>query len=227
MVPAGLRYVESWVDDTNLDRCFQLMETDDPSLFGVWLANWGDLGTFEVVPVITSRQAAARVSATFDEPAAHPISVRPFDRAADAGWVRDLSHGDTRMGRRGELLDVLDQPGLVAERDGVPAGLLAYRYDDDGACELFFIGATEQWSGAGSALVDELLRLLGPGHRVWVVTTNDNVDALRFYQRRGFRLREVRPGAVDDLRRRLKPGIPEIGHHGIPIRDEVELELPS
>jgi hypothetical protein len=56
------------------------------------------------------------------------------------------------------------------------------------------------------------------------VTTNDNVDALRFYQRRGFRLRAVRPGAVDDARRTLKPEIPAVGEQGIPIRDEIELE---
>ena len=61
MLPPGLRYVDSWVvDDDALDRCFQLMETDDPSLFEVWLDHWRDLGTFEVVPVITSAEAAER-----------------------------------------------------------------------------------------------------------------------------------------------------------------------
>jgi Protein of unknown function (DUF3303) len=62
MLPDGLRYLDSWVvADDNLDRCFQLMETDDPSLFDVWLANWHDLGSFEVHPVITSAEAAQRV----------------------------------------------------------------------------------------------------------------------------------------------------------------------
>jgi hypothetical protein len=61
--------------------------------------------------------------------------------------------------------------------------------------------------------------------RIWVLTTNDNVDALRFYQRRGFRLGALRPGAVDEARRTRKPEIPEIGDHGIPLRDEIELEL--
>jgi hypothetical protein len=56
-------------------------------------------------------------------------------------------------------------------------------------------------------------------------TTNDNVDALRFYQRRGFRLAALRTRAVDELRRRLKPTIPAVGEHGIPIRDEIELEI--
>jgi hypothetical protein len=61
MLPAGLRYVDSWVDAQNLNRCFQLMETDDPELFDAWVAEWGDLADFEIVPVIGSAEAAARV----------------------------------------------------------------------------------------------------------------------------------------------------------------------
>jgi hypothetical protein len=56
-----------------------------------------------------------------------------------------------------------------------------------------------------------------------VTTTNDNLNALRFYQRRGFRLAQVRPGAVDKARF-IKPSISRIGEYGIPIRDEIELE---
>jgi hypothetical protein len=58
-----------------------------------------------------------------------------------------------------------------------------------------------------------------------VVTTNDNLDALRFYQRRGFRLAVLRPGAVDRSRESLKPGIPETGAGGIRLRDELELQM--
>ena len=59
LLPAGLTYVDSWVDQ-RLDRCFQLMETDDPGLFDDWMERWSDLADFEVVPVITSADAAAR-----------------------------------------------------------------------------------------------------------------------------------------------------------------------
>jgi hypothetical protein len=62
MLPPGLAYVDSWIDERTLDRCFQLMETEDPSLFDEWIANWSDLAEFEVVPVIDSADAAARVS---------------------------------------------------------------------------------------------------------------------------------------------------------------------
>jgi hypothetical protein len=58
MLPAGLTYLDSWVDARERDRCFQLMETDDPSLFGPWIAAWSDLADFEVVPVIGSAEAA-------------------------------------------------------------------------------------------------------------------------------------------------------------------------
>jgi hypothetical protein len=61
--------------------------------------------------------------------------------------------------------------------------------------------------------------------RIWVVTTNDNLDALRFYQRRGFRLLALRPAAVDAARRSLKPSIGTVGSYGIPLRDELELVL--
>jgi Domain of unknown function (DUF3303) len=62
MLPPGLSYVESWVDE-RLDRCFQLMETDDPSLFAAWTAAWADLAEFEVVPVVSSAAASARALA--------------------------------------------------------------------------------------------------------------------------------------------------------------------
>ena len=57
----GVAYVGSWVvDDGGLNRCFQLMETSDAALFDVWFARWSDLVSFEVLPVITSAEAAAR-----------------------------------------------------------------------------------------------------------------------------------------------------------------------
>lgn len=62
MMPAGLEYVDSWIDE-RLDRCFQLMETDDPALFEAWIEAWTDLMEFEVVSVIGSAEAAERALA--------------------------------------------------------------------------------------------------------------------------------------------------------------------
>jgi hypothetical protein len=61
MTPEGLRYVESWVEP-NFDRCFQLMECDDPRLFEQWMARWQDLIQFEVIPVISSKEAVEAIT---------------------------------------------------------------------------------------------------------------------------------------------------------------------
>jgi hypothetical protein len=69
MLPDGLRYVDSWVvDDDRLDRCFQLMETDDPGLFDTWQSHWADLTEFEILPVLGSAEAAQRVDVRWDSP---------------------------------------------------------------------------------------------------------------------------------------------------------------
>jgi hypothetical protein len=73
MLPDGLEYVSSWVvDDAAMDRCFQLMETTEPELFGIWFERWRDLVSFEVFPVLTSAEAAARAA-----PEQLPASWRP------------------------------------------------------------------------------------------------------------------------------------------------------
>jgi len=61
MLPPGLEYVESWIDERTLDRCFQLMESESPELFERWTTEWSDLADFEIVPVIGSDGTAARV----------------------------------------------------------------------------------------------------------------------------------------------------------------------
>ena len=68
MLPDGLHYIDSWVvDDDAFDRCFQLMENDDPSLFTEWLDNWRDLADFEVFPVIGSGAAAQQAGVTWTD----------------------------------------------------------------------------------------------------------------------------------------------------------------
>ncbi len=153
--------------------------------------------------------------------------IRPYLESGDRPWAEQLldDFGGPRQARRGELIDVLALPGFVAEQDGRPSGLVTYRRDD-GDCELAFIAATERYRGVGTALIDALRQEVADCGRIWLVTTNDNLEALRFYQRRGFVLSALRARAVDDSRRRLKPQIALTGEFGIPIRDELELELP-
>jgi hypothetical protein len=61
MAPEGLQYVSSWVDE-KFERCFQMMETTDRKLLDQWIANWSDIVEFEVYPVVTSKEAAARIA---------------------------------------------------------------------------------------------------------------------------------------------------------------------
>ncbi len=136
-----------------------------------------------------------------------------------------------RVARLGVLVDALDHPALLAEDEaedgGRLLGVLTYVVDREGGrCEILTLHAAHQWQRVGSALIEAVERLAAAEGcaRLWLITTNDNVDALRFYQRRGFRLAALHRGAVDDSRARLKPGIPTVGDYGIPLRDELELE---
>ena len=131
-----------------------------------------------------------------------------------------------RVARRGALEHPLDHPALLVEDDdGRLVAVLTYviRRAD---CEILTLHSDRQWNGVGTALLAEVKRIARAAGctRLWLITTNDNVDALRFYQRRGFRLAAMRSGAVDDSRARLKPEIPELGAHGIALHDELELE---
>lgn len=154
------------------------------------------------------------------------VTVRqrePGDRDVVEPFLRE-NHSH-RVARLGRVERPLEHPALIAERDGRFAGLLTYVLGD-GDCEILTLHATESWSGVGTALIAEVERIAAANGcaRLWVLTTNDNVDALRFYQRRGFRLAQLNAGAVDRSRATLKPEIPTHGNYGIPIRDEIVLE---
>src|SRR5438105_3189879 len=149
--------------------------------------------------------------------------------AEDAGWADRLLSGyqGTRMSARlGELLDPLELPGLVAEGGGSPVGLLTYQIKNE-EIEALTVHAQASGRGAGSALlaaaVDEARQ--SAARRLWLVTTNDNLHAIRFYLRRGMHVACVHEGAVD-RDRELKPEISRVnGDNGIPMRDLVEFEL--
>lgn len=152
------------------------------------------------------------------------MEVRPF-READRVWAEPFlfpAGPPHRVVSKGRLHDPFVQSGFVAHRGEQPLGLATYRVEGD-ECELLTIDSLVHDSGAGTALVDAVgaaAREAGC-ERVWLVTTNDNTRAIRFYQRRGFRLRGLRPGAIDEYRNSLKPEIPLHGNDGIRIRDEL------
>ena len=155
-----------------------------------------------------------------------PVAVRPVAER-DRAWLRDAvaeAWASDRMVTRGRLIEPISAcPGFVAEIDGRPAGLALVVEREDGL-EVVALLALERGAGVGGALLAEIEHEAARrGMRAWLVTTNDNTRALRFYQRRGWELVALRRDAVTEARR-LKPEIPETGDDGIPIRHELELE---
>jgi ribosomal protein S18 acetylase RimI-like enzyme len=117
-------------------------------------------------------------------------------------------------------------PGFIAERAGRIAGLVTFDVRPD-VLEIVTINALDRYAGIGTMLI-EAVRAEAKRHgcrEVVLTTTNDNLSALRFYQRRGFRMAALRPGAVDRSRQR-KPEIPRTGDYGIPLHDEIDLSCP-
>lgn len=134
--------------------------------------------------------------------------------------------GSENVVTRGRVHVPMELPGLIAEEDGKPVGLITYDiYGRE--CELVSMNALEKSKGIGTALLVKLAEIARENEcrGIWLITTNDNVDAMRFYQRKGFLFVAVHRDAIKHSRR-LKPEIPEIGEYGIPIRDEIELVMP-
>src|SRR6185436_1925346 len=120
------------------------------------------------------------------------MDLRAYVEATDRSWLEERISGGYGAGhlqaRRGELIDVLLGDGVVAENHDGPIGVVLWRPDADGSTELTYLWAFAPGLGIGSALVRRMLEEVSPP--IWLVTTNDNVNALRFYQRLGFRLRD-------------------------------------
>lgn len=117
---------------------------------------------------------------------------------------------------------------LIATTGGTPVGAVTFTIDNSGGCELMSINATCCFGGIGSKLlsfIEEEARAAGY-RRVRLITSNDNLAALRFYQRRSYRISGIYPGAIDEARR-VKPEIPLVGYDGIEIHDEIELQSVS
>jgi ribosomal protein S18 acetylase RimI-like enzyme len=149
--------------------------------------------------------------------------------AADVAWARYFlvaTAGSARMVSRGRLHQCERLPGFYAEDGGRRVAILTYRIDRD-EMEVVTLYAAERGRGHGTALLAAARdRARAEGcRRLWLITTNDNVPAQRFYRSRGMRQVAVHEGAVDRARRELKPEIPRLGLDGVPIRDEVELEI--
>ncbi len=151
-------------------------------------------------------------------------AVLPDDRP----WVSEIIRGwgADFVVSRGRKLYPVALPGFVAESsDGTRLGLITYEIRNK-HCEIVTLDALEKFRGVGTALTEQVKRVARSAGctRLWLITTNDNLDAIRFYQRRGFVIAAVHVNALV-ASRRLKPSIPLVGMHGIALRDEIEFEM--
>jgi len=115
--------------------------------------------------------------------------------------------------------------GFVVEDENEWVGLVTFFIKDD-ECEVTSLDSLREGKGIGTRLIDKAIEEARTGNckRLFLITTNDNLHALGFYQKRGFEIVAVYRGAVNESRK-IKPGIPLVGMDGIPLRDEIELEM--
>jgi N-acetylglutamate synthase-like GNAT family acetyltransferase len=148
----------------------------------------------------------------------------------DRTWIAETiapEFASPRLVSKGRVIEdasLLD--GFIVETDGRPIGCALWQ-EENGDAELVVIVTTYRGVGAGVALLDAVVAHARESgwHRLWLITTNDNTDAMRIYQRAGWQWVDWHRDAVTRSRK-LKPELPELGAHGIPIQHEIEFEYP-
>lgn len=155
------------------------------------------------------------------------IKIREVE-PTDKGWVRELFihnwAGDFVI-IRGKTYQIEESDGYIAELDNKKVGLITFKVTGQ-EMEITSLNSLVEKKGVGTALVNKVVGLAKTKglEDIRLITTNDNLGALRFWQKRGFRLSRVYPDAIETTRK-LKPSLPLIGENGIPLRDEIELEM--
>lgn len=135
--------------------------------------------------------------------------------------------GSVNVVSRGKITDASTISRIiVSSKDSGIIGLTTFLINDvDHSCELVSIDAEEKSKGIGTKMMKFLEKIAKEKgvKRIWLITTNDNYDAARFYIKNGYRLFAIHKDALD-ISRKLKPQIPKIGKYGIPLQDEWEFE---
>jgi ribosomal protein S18 acetylase RimI-like enzyme len=146
---------------------------------------------------------------------------------SDDPWIKGVATklwGEVEMVTKDHIYNLLALPNIVAECDGKPVAFIMYAKEGQ-MCEIVALYSSIEKQGIGTALIDTVKKQATKDGciKLWLLTTNDNLDALSFYKKRGFVVTATRKGEIDRQREK-KPEIPKIGFHGIPIHDEIELE---
>jgi len=135
------------------------------------------------------------------------------------GWGSDI------LVSRGKIHRAEDLDGILVYDNEKIAGLGLYTIDNHD-CEIVLLETFVHNKGIGSQLMESIKEIARAKNcnRIWVITSNDNIDAIKFYQRKGFNISNIYINAIEESRK-MKPEIPHIGNYGIPIRDEIEFEM--
>ncbi len=130
----------------------------------------------------------------------------------------------TDMSIRGEIIDGTKLDGFLLREENTIIGLVTYTFFDD-ICEIVSLDSKRENMGIGSVLLKEVEKIAknNNSQKMRLITTNDNMRALQFYQKRGYCLTKLYINAMEEVRK-IKPNVPALGDNGIPLRDEIELE---
>jgi N-acetylglutamate synthase-like GNAT family acetyltransferase len=145
------------------------------------------------------------------------------DRNDIASFIKD-EWGSEIIVSRGRIHNVNQLPGFMVKAGKKIIGLVTYSLEND--CEIVTLDSVETGKGLGTQLIEKVKEVAKKEDkkRLWLITTNDNTNALIFYQKKGFTIAAIHINEISNSRK-LKPEIPLVGFNSIPIRDEIELEM--
>ncbi len=151
------------------------------------------------------------------------IPITPEIRDQANNFIEERWHG-LSMAVRGRLVDMTELDGIAAYEGDALAGLVTYTVGN-GECEIISLDSIREGQGIGTWLIEAAIEKAREAgcFKVKLITTNDNLGAIRFYQKRGFDMTRIYRNAIDESRR-LKPSIPLTGEYGILIKHEIEFE---
>ncbi len=126
---------------------------------------------------------------------------------------------------KGKVIDTINLPGFIYLENNKILGVVTYHICEF-ECEIVTLNSFIENKGIGTALINKVLEVAKNQNckRLWLITTNDDVNAIRFYQKRNFELIAIHINSMD-ISRKLKPSIPLIGMDNIPIKHEIEFEI--
>ena len=126
---------------------------------------------------------------------------------------------------RGRVVDTTTLPGFISLSGNKVNGVITYNIEESD-CEIVTLNSLEENKGIGTALIHAVVAVAKENgcRRLWLITTNDDIGAIRFYQRKGFDLAAAHINAME-ISRKMKPSIPMIGMNNIPIKHELEFEM--